>query len=178
MQTNAVPTPKPGRQLWDVYYMDRQWAGFTGDSLQTAVDAPANSAAVEMAGEPGLKFQRRIRHSRESKASSLAVSEARLLSLTRAKTFARHSSLNMQTPTTAQLHTAIEVLNKLGERLIEQAAKSVLQLPETQVGDQYAARIEARAIERTGQIQIVAAQLESWRSELVGQTRQCVSHHV
>jgi len=84
----------------------------------------------------------------------------------------------MQTPTTAQLRTAIEVLKKLGERLNEDAAHSVMQLPETQFGDQYAARIEARAIERTTQIQIVAAQLESWRSELLEQRRQCVSHHV
>ena len=34
----------------------------------------------------------------------------------------------MQTPTTSQLRTAIEVLNKLGERLNEHAAHSVIQI--------------------------------------------------
>ena len=84
----------------------------------------------------------------------------------------------MQTPTTAQLRTAIEVLNKLGERLNEHAAHSVIQLPETQLGDRYAARIESRAIEQIGGIETVAAQLKSWREEILQQQKQNVSHHV
>ena len=84
----------------------------------------------------------------------------------------------MQTPTTAQIRTAIEVLNKLGERLNEHAAHSVIQLPDTQLGDRYAGHIEVRAIEQTTRIQTVAAQLEQWRDELLQQRRQCVSHHV
>jgi Mg2+/Co2+ transporter CorB len=84
----------------------------------------------------------------------------------------------MQPPTTAQIHTAVEVLKKLGERLNEHAAYSVMDLPDTQLGDQYAGRIEVRAIEQTTQIQTIAAQLEQWRDELLQQRRHCVSHHL
>ena len=84
----------------------------------------------------------------------------------------------MQPPTTAQIRTAIEVLKKLGERLNEHAAHSVMQLPETRLGDDYAARIEARTFEQTTHIETVTAQLKDWRDELPQQKRQCVSHHV
>jgi len=50
----------------------------------------------------------------------------------------------MRTPTTSQLRTAIEVMKNLGERINENAAHSVIQLPESRFGDQHAARIEAR----------------------------------
>jgi hypothetical protein len=84
----------------------------------------------------------------------------------------------MQTPTTAQLRTAIEVLNKLGERLNSHAEHSVMQLSESPLGAQYAGRIEMGAIEQTTRIEAVAAQLKYWREELLEQRRQCVSHHV
>ena len=84
----------------------------------------------------------------------------------------------MQTPTTAQLRTAIEVLNKLGERLNERAANSVMQLQDSQFGVHQAGRIETTTIEQTSRIQSVAAQLEQWREELVQQRRHCVSNHV
>lgn len=77
----------------------------------------------------------------------------------------------MQTPTTAQLGTAIEVLKKLGERLNERAAHSVIQLPDTQLRGHDAGQIEVRAIEQITQIQTVAAQLEQWRDELLQQRR-------
>jgi hypothetical protein len=66
----------------------------------------------------------------------------------------------MPTPTTAQLGTAIEVLNKLAERLDTHAAHSVMQLPETPLGDDYAAKVAARNIEQTSQIETVKAQLK------------------
>ena len=84
----------------------------------------------------------------------------------------------MQPPTTTQIRTAIEVLKKLGERLNEHAADSVIQLPDTQLREHYAGRIEVGAIEQTTQIQTVAAQLEQWRDELLQQRRHCVSYHV
>ena len=77
----------------------------------------------------------------------------------------------MQPPTTAQIRTAIEVLKKLGERLNEHAADSVIQLPDTQLREHYAGRIEVRAIEQITQVQTVAAQLEQWRDELLQQRR-------
>jgi hypothetical protein len=84
----------------------------------------------------------------------------------------------MQTPTTAQLRTAIEVLNKLGERLNTHAGHSVMQLAESPLGAHYAGRIEAGAIEQTTRIESVATQLKNWHDELLEQRRQCVSHHV
>ena len=83
----------------------------------------------------------------------------------------------MQTPTTAQLRTAIQVLKRLDTRLNEHSAHSMNQLPESALGGQYAARIESSAIEQTSRIKIVAAQLEHWRDELSQQCRQCVSRH-
>lgn len=84
----------------------------------------------------------------------------------------------MQTPTTAQLRTAIEVLNKLGERLNVHAQHSVMQLSESPLGTHYAGRIEVGTIEQTTRIEAVAKQLKNWRDELLEQRRQCVSHHV
>ena len=84
----------------------------------------------------------------------------------------------MLTPTTAQIRTAIEVIKKLGERLNEHATHSIKQLPESQLGGQYAARIESSAIEQTSRTKIVAAQLERWRDDLLEQRGQCASHHV
>jgi hypothetical protein len=84
----------------------------------------------------------------------------------------------MQTPSTTQIHIAIEVLKKLGEQLNERAANSVMQLQDSQSDSHQAGRIEASTIEQTTRIQSVAAQLEHWRDELLQQRRQCVSHHV
>jgi len=81
----------------------------------------------------------------------------------------------MHTPTTAELLNAIEVLKKLGQRINEHAAHSVSQLPDTQLGDNYAAHIEARTIEQTGHIETVVMQLQNWREELIQQRRQNVS---
>ena len=84
----------------------------------------------------------------------------------------------MQQPTTAELRTAIQVLKKLGERFNEHAAHSITELPHTQLGDNYAAHIEARTIEQTTRIEAVAAQLQSWRDELLQQQEQSISNHV
>ena len=97
---------------------------------------------------------------------------------TRAQNLTRHPHLIMQTPTTAQLRTAIEVLTKLGERLNTHAEHSVMQLSESPLGAHYAGRIEVGAIEQTSRIEAVATQLKNWRDELLQQERQCVSHHV
>jgi len=82
------------------------------------------------------------------------------------------------TPTTAELRTAIEVLKMLDQRINEQSAHSVTQLPQTELGDRYAAHIEARAIEQTNHVEIVSSQLKNWRDELLEQRRQHVSQSV
>ena len=84
----------------------------------------------------------------------------------------------MQTPTTAQIRTAIEVLKKLGERINTHAGDSVMQLSETPNGAYHAGQIEVGAIEQTSRIEAVASQLKQWRDELGQDRRQCVSHHV
>jgi hypothetical protein len=84
----------------------------------------------------------------------------------------------MLTPTTAELLNAIEVLNKLGERINTSAAHSVLQMSETRRGDRNAGRIGVTAIEQTSRITIVAEQLQNWRNELIQQRRQNVSQSV
>lgn len=84
----------------------------------------------------------------------------------------------MQTPTTAQLRTAIGVLKNLGERLNTHAEHSVMQLAESPVDAHQAGRIQFGAIEQTSRIETVVAQLEDWRTQLSQQRRQCVSHHV
>jgi len=84
----------------------------------------------------------------------------------------------MLTPTTAELLNAIEVLNKLGERINTSAVNSVLQLSETSSGDHNARRIEVNSIEQNSHIKIVAEQLQNWRDELIQPRRQNVSQSV
>lgn len=84
----------------------------------------------------------------------------------------------MRTPTTTQIRTAVEVLKKLEERIDNHATHNVMQLPDTRLGDDYAARIESQTIEQIARVKTVIAQLEAWRDELRQQNRQCISHRV
>ncbi len=84
----------------------------------------------------------------------------------------------MQTPSTAQIRTAIEVLKKFGEHINHNAANLLVQLPDTHFGDHCAARVEVLKIEQVGRIQTLTAQLENWRDQLLQERRQCVSQHV
>ena len=96
----------------------------------------------------------------------------------RPHTLTRHPYLIMHTPTTAQIHTAIQVLKKYGEHINHNAANLIIELPETRFGDHVAERAKVVNIEQVTRIQTVAAQLEKWRDDLLQQKRQCVSHHV
>jgi len=84
----------------------------------------------------------------------------------------------MQLPTTTQLRTAVDVLDKLAERLNTEAEHSKMQLPETHLGNDYAGRIEARTIARTTEIKSVAAQLNAWEHELAEERKHRVGHRV
>ena len=84
----------------------------------------------------------------------------------------------MRTPTTVQLRTAIEVLKRLEERIDTHATHNVMQLPDTRLGDDYAARIESQTIEQIARIKTVMGQLEAWRDELRQQNRQCVPQRI
>jgi len=83
----------------------------------------------------------------------------------------------MQTPTTAKIRTAIEVLKKYGDHINHTAAHLIVELPETRLGDHVAARAKVVSIEQVTRIHAVTAQLEKWRDELNQQRRQRVSHH-
>jgi len=84
----------------------------------------------------------------------------------------------MQEPTTIQLRTAMEVLQKLGERINQHAAKSVRQIPPSSVSGQLAGQISANAMEQTKQVGEITGLLKTWNGELEQRRRQCVSHHV
>ena len=84
----------------------------------------------------------------------------------------------MQTPTTAEFNTAIEVLKKYAERLNEQAAHSMIQMPESRLGVDYAARIQSQTIGQIGQIETIAAQVKNWRDEIFQQPDHTNFRHV
>lgn len=77
----------------------------------------------------------------------------------------------MQTPTTTQIETAIDVLAKLGERLNIEAAHFIVQLPKTQIGTHYAGSIGSEIIEQILHIESIAKKLEIWGDELEEQTK-------
>src|SRR6266550_3820422 len=108
-------------------------------------------------------------------ASSTETSPA---TIPRPQAFTQHPRLTMKTPTTPQLRTAIEVLERLEDRIDKHANHSLMQLPDTRLGDDHAARIEWQTIEQIARLKTVMAQLESWRDELRQQNRQCVSQRV
>ena len=54
MKLNAILTPKPGNQLWGIYYTDREYAREHGDPLRTVIEAPTKLAAEEEAARLGF----------------------------------------------------------------------------------------------------------------------------
>ncbi len=84
----------------------------------------------------------------------------------------------MQTPTTAELLNAIEVLEKLGERIKHHAAQSARQMPASGLAGHFLGQIGVNAMEQTHRAEAVAKQLMDWRNELVQQRRQNVSQSV
>ena len=161
------PTLKPGEQLWGIYFTDREYARVMGDPLRAVVAAPAKIAAEEAATRLGLDAPW---------AHPLTAEQTKSIreSATRPPEPPR---ITMQ-PTTAELRTAIEVLKVLDQRLNDHAAHSVIQLPNTDLGDQYAEQIEARTIEQTSHIEKVVVQLQNWRDELLQQRKQQVAQSV
>jgi hypothetical protein len=167
MNQIMLPPVKPGDQLWGIYYTDREYARVMGDPLLGVVAAPTKIAAEETAVQQGLP---------DAWAHPLATEQIKSIRESTAQS-TEHHHITMQ-PTTADLRTAIEVLKILDQRLNEQAAESVRQLPETDLGDRYAAHIESRTIEQTSHIEKVSMQLQNWRDELLQQQKQQVTQSV
>lgn len=84
----------------------------------------------------------------------------------------------MQTPSTAQIRTTIEVLEKLGERINEFAARSARQIPNCSLSGQMAGQIGMNAMEQTKQVQEITGLLKTWHGELEHRRKQTTSHHV
>ena len=79
----------------------------------------------------------------------------------------------MQTPTTTQLRSTIEGLNKLGERLTARASDSAMQLRESPFDNHQAGRIEVKAIASGNPLVIEKAQVDA---ELMKLTRLRSAH--
>ena len=84
----------------------------------------------------------------------------------------------MQEPTTIQLRTAMEVLQKLGERINEHAAKSVRQIPPSSVNGLLAGQISANAMEQKKQVGEITSLLKTWHGELEYRRKQTTSYHI
>jgi hypothetical protein len=84
----------------------------------------------------------------------------------------------MQEPTTTQLRTTMEVLQKLGERINNHATRSVRQIPPSSVAVQLAGQISVNAMAQTKQVGEITGLLKTWQGELEQKRRQSVSHHV
>ena len=84
----------------------------------------------------------------------------------------------MQEPTTTQLRTVMEVLQKLGERINQHAIRSVRQIPPSSVAGQLAGQIRVNAMEQTKQVGEITGLLKTWHDELEQRRRQNVSHHI
>src|SRR6266496_2247342 len=117
MSTTA--TLKPGNQLWGIYHTDREYARVMGDPLRTVVEAPTKLAAEEAAARLGFSepWAHPVTSEVAQRAQWLPKTAARPPATIRPQTLTRHPHLTMQTPTTAQIRTAIEVLKKFGEHI-------------------------------------------------------------
>jgi hypothetical protein len=166
MNQSTLPTPKPGEGLWGIYFTDREYARIIGDPLRAVVAAPTKTAAEESALRLGLD---------SPWAHPLTAEQIKSIRESAARP--EQSRTTMQ-PTTAELRTAIEVLKLLDQRLNDHAAHAVMQLPETELGDQYAAHLDAQTIEQTSHIEKASTQLQNWREELLQQQNQRVAQSV
>jgi hypothetical protein len=84
----------------------------------------------------------------------------------------------MQTPTTAQVRTAIEVLEKLGERITKNAARSLSQIPPCNGAGGVASQISVDATEQNKQVKSLTGLLQTWHGELERTQKQGVKVHV
>jgi hypothetical protein len=176
---NKSMVQKSGRQLWEIYHTDREYARELGDPLRTVVEAPSKLIAEETAAQLG--FGDPWAHP----VNSLTARRAQWIQKSRpghrqelAKNIHQHPHLIMQTPSIIQIRTAIEVLKKYGEHVNNHASNMAIELAESPQAIHDAGRITAGAIEQTTRIETVAAQLEQWRDELMQQRRQCVCNHI
>jgi hypothetical protein len=149
-------------QLWGIYYTDREYAREIGDPLRTVVEATSKSAAEETARRYGFTEPWAHPVTEEEATQKRKTAEPNLIS---------------KTPSPAELKTAVQVLELLSERVTTHANHSISELPQNQLGNQYAGQIKEDALQQSARIKTVGDQLNNWRDELL-QQRQTPSHHV
>ena len=167
--STANSWPSDASQLWGIYHTDREYARVNGDPLRIVVKATTKLAAENIAQRLGFS---------EPWAHPITAEQARQLrAAVGIKTDPRQTHPNMAAPSTAELRTAIHVLDKLAARLITQTNHALLELPENQADNHYAGKIETHSIEQITRINHISDQLKIWREELM-QQRQTFFHHV
>lgn len=173
---NSTARPEPASQLWGIYHTDREYARAVGDPLRTVVEATTKAAAEQVAATLGFEAPW---------AHPVSPEQARSIHFQSARQPSQPGEVSQPSarqrqhpPTTAQLLTAIEVLNKLSERLTEHCVHAVLQLPESCQAGHYIAQVKALSTEQTTRIENVTAQLKSWREELLQQQKHSIANHV
>lgn len=110
MSTTA--TLKPGNKLWGHFFNDREYAREIGDPMRTVVEAPTKNAAEDAAMARLRRAVGTSGHGGTSPKRTVAsTAEATPVAFASAQKFTLHPHLTMRTPITAQVRTAIEVLN-------------------------------------------------------------------
>lgn len=167
MEMSDMPAPKPGEQLWGIYFAGQEYARAKGDPLRAVIAAPTKTAAEEAADRLGLS------HTWAHPLTAEQTKSIRELT----KRSPEQPRITIQ-PTTAELRTAIEVLKMLDQRLHDQANHSASQLPKTDLGGRYAALLEAQTLEQTSRIENISKQLKNWREELLQQQKKHIGQSV
>lgn len=72
----------------------------------------------------------------------------------------------MRTPSASEIRTAVKVLEALRDQVQIAAAHSIVEMPETSLGVQYAGRISSRTLEQSGRIDEIVTRLNEWRESL------------
>jgi len=70
------------------------------------------------------------------------------------------------------------VLEKFSDRLAQDSAHFVMQIPDSPLGDQYATKIGQNAAAKIDRIETVKQQLEDWQQELKEWRRQYGSNRI
>jgi hypothetical protein len=125
---NEPSTAESENQSWGIYFRDREYTKLLGDPLRMVIVAPTKAAAEAEANRLGFD------DARAHPVTSEQANRARQLS---------------PAPTIDQVRTAIEVLEKLAEKM-----------------------------EQTAPFKTVVVKLQDWHDELPQKSKPTISHHV
>ena len=72
----------------------------------------------------------------------------------------------MKAPSPGDIIIAVKVLEAFRDQLHIEAACSIIELPETSLGQNYARRIGSQTLEKSGRIEEVITRLNDWKDSL------------